>query len=255
MVMEEPAYRRIPFRDRSGYLLDPGNAGHEFLSVRHSASASPWADEDVHLHEASEEFFLLMQGELVFLVCDRLLDLHPGEILMLRPNVPHAIARGSGLIEHFGFRAPALPDRRSLGPLPPDIPGPIDFAPRELRAEWGYRAPLYDSINKNSWSIGYGKARFPSSRLVFAFLDFQSHEEANEGIGTRHRLHLHRESWEYYVVLQGAKTLLIDGQAVTVTPGEMLEVRPGVRHALLGRQAPYLGFTFRVPALDDKVEF
>ncbi|MBU1878522.1 MAG: cupin domain-containing protein, partial [Chloroflexi bacterium] len=84
---------------------------------------------------------------------------------------------------------------------------------------------------------------------------FPTEEEANAGLGTRHRLHLHARSWEYYVVLQGTKTLRIEDELVTMQPGEMVEVPPGVRHTLHSRQAPYRGLTFRVPILPDKVEF
>jgi mannose-6-phosphate isomerase-like protein (cupin superfamily) len=90
--------------------------------------------------------------------------------------------------------------------------------------------------------------------LVLAYLDFPTAEAANAGIGTRHRLHLHQKSWEYYVVLQGAKTLQVEDKTITVSAGEILEIPPQVKHMLSGRQAPYRGFTLRVPALDDKVE-
>jgi len=48
--------------------------------------------------------------------------------------------------------------------------------------------------------------------------------------------------------------LQIEDEQDIIRPGEMLEVFPGVRHTLSGRQAPFRGFTFRVPLLDDKVE-
>lgn len=253
--MEKLAYARFTFRDFTGYLLNPGNAQHDYLTICHSASVPPWNDMDVHMHEESEEYFLLLQGAFVLMVNDSLLSLQPGEIMMIKPKMPHAIVHGSGLIEHFGFRAPAVDDRRSLGLLTSEFPNYVDAGAREIRSEWGYRVPLYEPINKNCWSIGYGDARFPSSHFSLAFLDFPTHQEANAGIGSRHRVHLHQESWEYYVVLEGSKTLQIEGQEVSVAPGEMLEVPPGVRHTLLGRLAPYVGFTFRVPLRNDKVEF
>jgi mannose-6-phosphate isomerase-like protein (cupin superfamily) len=46
----------------------------------------------------------------------------------------------------------------------------------------------------------------------------------------------------------------IEDEEVVIEPGEMVEVFPGVRHTLIGRQVPYRGFTFRVPLRDDKVE-
>ena len=68
-------------------------------------------------------------------------------------------------------------------------------------------------------------------------------------------VHLHQESWEYYVVLEGSKTLQIEGQEETFALGEMHEISPGVRHVLLGRVVPYVGYAFRVPLRNDKVEF
>ena len=126
---------------------------------------------------------------------------------------------------------------------------------RELREDWGYRIPLDDARNHNCWLIGLGAARFHSPDFLLAYLDFPTHEAANAGLGSRHRLHLHRESWEYYIVLAGTKTLQIEDENVLIRPGEMVEVFPGVKHALIGRQAPYRGFTFRVPLRDDKVEY
>ena len=114
---------------------------------------------------------------------------------------------------------------------------------------------LTDPRNQDCWLVGLGQARFRSAHLSLAYLDFRTHEEANAGLGTRHRLHLHRESWEYYVVLEGTKTLRVEDQELTLQPGELLEVPPGVKHTLNSRQAPYKGFTFRVPVLDDKVEY
>jgi len=86
-------------------------------------------------------------------------------------------------------------------------------------------------------------------------MNFPTTEAASAGIGTRHRLHLHQRSWEYYAVLKGTKTLRIEDELVEVKAGEILEVPPQVRHTLFGRQAPYVGFTCRVPGeLDDKIE-
>jgi mannose-6-phosphate isomerase-like protein (cupin superfamily) len=67
-------------------------------------------------------------------------------------------------------------------------------------------------------------------------------------------LHLHRESWEYYTVFAGSKTLQVEGQSVEIR-GEILEIPPGTKHVARAIHTPYEGFTFRVPRLDDKVEF
>jgi mannose-6-phosphate isomerase-like protein (cupin superfamily) len=70
-----------------------------------------------------------------------------------------------------------------------------------------------------------------------------------------HRLHFHRESWEYYVVLQGTRSLQVEDEVVAIDAGEMLAVSPGASHVLHATCTPFEGFTFRVPLVDDKVEY
>jgi mannose-6-phosphate isomerase-like protein (cupin superfamily) len=247
-------YTRYRFQGYSRYIITPHSTGHGLVAVRHTALDTPWVDPDVHTHQTSEEYYFLLQGELRFWVAEASLTLRPNEILMVRPQVPHAIVSGEGAIEHFGIRAPAPDDRLTVGEIPPQLPPATEEHSRELRRDWGYRIPLEDARNRNCWLIGFGSARFPSAHLILAYLDLTTAEAASAGIGTRHRLHVHKESWEYYAVLQGTKTLLIEDETVTIQAGEILEVPQQVKHTLCGRQAPYLGFTFRVPVADDKVE-
>ena len=146
---EQARYAKYTFHNYSGYLIHPDNAAHPFLTVRHSGCVSPWADSDVHAHRLSEEHYLLLHGCLWFFVADSVLSLRPAEILVVKPGVPHAVIRGEGLIEHFGFRAPASSDRQSLGALPARLPRLGDEDQRELRRDWGYRIPLCDARNCN----------------------------------------------------------------------------------------------------------
>jgi mannose-6-phosphate isomerase-like protein (cupin superfamily) len=251
-----PSCAKHTFRGYTGYLISPTQTGHQLLAVRHSALVSPWVDPDVHLHETAEEIYILIRGELWFLVAGSLVTLRPGEILAIRPQIPHAIVQGKGPIEHLGLRAPALNDRQTTGKIPSQLSVTGIEDERELRCDWGYRIPLKESRNQNRWLLGHGTARFHTQNLILAYLDFPTPEMANAGIGTRHRLHLHRESWEYYTVLEGAITKRVEDRLLTVEAGEILEVPSGVRHTLHSRQAPYRGFTFRVPILgyDDKFE-
>jgi mannose-6-phosphate isomerase-like protein (cupin superfamily) len=70
-----------------------------------------------------------------------------------------------------------------------------------------------------------------------------------------HCYHAHEKSWEFYTVLEGAKTLRVEAEYVKVKAGEMLEVPPRVRHVFHELEAPFAGFTFRTPVVDDKVEY
>ena len=250
-------YARYTFRGRTGDIITTDSPGvtREMVTVGHTALVTPWSDPGVHLHQHSEEYYLLLQGKLRILVAGVLVSLKPKEILLVRPQVPHAIVGGEGPIKHIGIRAPAYRDKQPVGDIPQEIPPMIGERERELRRDWGYRIPLGASSNQNCWLIGAGTARFQSLHLILAFLNFPTTEAASAGIGTRHRLHLHQRSWEYYAVLKGTRTLQIENEVVKIDAGEVLEVPPQVCHTLYGRQPPCEGFTFRVPIdLHDKVE-
>lgn len=250
-------YARYMYRGRSGYIVDPSSpkTTQKPAAIGHTALVTPWSDPEAHLHKNAEEYYFLLQGELRVLIAETLVSLKPKEILMIRPQVPHAIVGGEGLVEHVGIRAPGYQDKQHVGDIPKELPPMSDERERELRRGWGCRIPLEVSRNQNCWLIGIGTAKFQSLHLVFAFLDFPTAETTNAGIGTRHRPHLHQTSWEYYAVLKGTKTLQIENELVEVNAGEILEVPPMVCHALHSRQAPYEGFTLRVPIdLYDKIE-
>ena len=172
---------------------------------------------------------------------------------MVQPMVPHAILGGIGRIEHFGIRAPAFDDKEIMGELEREVP-PSYENERLISGKWGHRIPLDMQRHKNCWLIGAGSALYRSQHLSMAYLDFPTEETANAGIGSRHQLHLHEKSWEYYAVLEGEKILLIENRQVTVNAGEIVEVPPNVKHTLHSRRAPFIGFTLRVPVqLDDKI--
>jgi mannose-6-phosphate isomerase-like protein (cupin superfamily) len=241
------------FEGRSGYLVAPETAAHGLLAFGHSFATRPWSDPAPHLHTAAEEFYFVLQGELWLAVAGERLTMRPREIVMVRPGVPHLVLGGVAPIEHFGLRAPTAPDKQPAEAAPPIDPG--DGEPRDLRRAWGCRVALGSSQHHNCWLFGAGSAQFEARHLALAYLNFPTPEAANAGLGTRHRLHYHERSWEYYVVLCGRKTLQIDNELVDIEPGEVLEVPPRVNHTLHSRQAPFEGFTLRVPLeLHDKVE-
>ena len=193
-------YTKRTFREYTGYFVSPDDTGHDLVTIGHSAMVEPWADGDVHLHQTAEEIYFLVHGDLWIWVDGVAYSLRPLEMLMVRPGIPHSLVRGEGRIEHFGIRAPAGDDRVSVGEVPAK-PSFGSEGERELREDWGYRLSVADAVNQNCWLFGVGHARFHTSNLILAYIDFPTEEEANAGIGTRHRLHLHRESWEYYVAL------------------------------------------------------
>jgi mannose-6-phosphate isomerase-like protein (cupin superfamily) len=246
--------RRFCFQDRSGYIIGPENTTHGLLALGHSVMARPWSDPGLHVHTAAEEFYYVRRGEVWVSVGGERLTVRANEILMVRPGVAHGVLGGAAPIEHFGIRAPTTPDKQPVvAEATPAIAG--QDGTRDLRRPWGCRAALSAAQHHNRWLFGQGAAQFEARRLALAYLNFTTPEAANAELETRHRLHFHERSWEYYAVLQGRKTLRVDDELVAIEAGEILEVPPGVKHALHHRTAPFEGFTIRVPVeLHDKVE-
>lgn len=61
--------------------------------------------------------------------------------MMVRPDVPHAVFGGTGKIEYFGIRTPALNDKQVVGQLKTDKPL-LPENERLISGKWGHRIPL-----------------------------------------------------------------------------------------------------------------
>lgn len=48
------------------------------------------------------------------------------------------------------------------------------------------------------------------------------------------QVHYHNELTEYYVILEGSGTIMLDGERVPVGPNDVIMIPPGTRHALDG---------------------
>lgn len=258
IVPHQTSYSRYTFRGHTGYIVAPWiSDATQAATIRHSAFVQPWTDRDIHLHTDSEEYYFVFHGQLQLLIQDSIFTIRPYEVLMVKPQVPHAVVGGKGPIEHFVIRLPALDDRQSVGKVPPGLDLATDETQRELQPAWGSRAPLTQARYQNCWLFGGGRARLPSDYMCLAYLSYptDASADANYWGAHPHRLHLHQKSWEYYTALKGQKVLQIEDQTVEINAGETLEIPPGVRHVAQALHTPYEGFTFRTPRLDDKVEF
>jgi len=251
-TMNPKPYAKYLFHGRSGYIVQPA-AGqeNEMIALGHTDNLEPWSDPNIHMHTISYEYYFLRQGTLYFLVNDLALTLHGLEILVLKPGAPHAIIGGEGPIEHFGIRAPGLRDKQVVAALPAAYPAFSFEESRKLVSAWGYRIPFSDGRYQNSWCLGIDQAPFHSPLLGLAHLNFPTPESARID-EKRNQRHLHRESWEYYAVLDGRKIIQIVDETVTVAPGEICVVPPNTPHQVRHRDAPYLGFTIRAPLKPDK---
>ena len=249
-------YAKYTFRDCTGYIIASwiSSVGHAPVTIRHGAAVPPWTDHDTHLHAACEEYYFVFQGELHALVDGATMTLKPHEVLMIKPGVPHAVVGGTGPIEHFVLRMPAVEDRQVVGRIPTEATAEAAGDGRVLQARWGCRVPLGEVRYQNCWLFGVGEARFHSSVMCLAYVAFPTAQSLATDRHP-HRLHLHRESWEFYVVLRGTRVLRIEQELVEIGSGEILAVPPRVKHVLHSTEPPCESFEFRVPRLNDKVEF
>jgi len=76
---------------------------------------------------------------------------------------------------------------------------------------------------------------------------------SSESPWSDHGLHAHTQSDEIYLLLQGRLDLVVAGALVALFPGEMLFVKAGIVHSVVGGVGPIEHFGFRAPALDDRV--
>lgn len=65
-------------------------------------------------------------------------------------------------------------------------------------------------------------------------------------------VHRHADSEEYYILFQGGLRLLVGGAVFTLQPYEVLMVKPGVPHAVVGGSGPIEHFVLRMPAAEDR---
>ncbi len=68
----------------------------------------------------------------------------------------------------------------------------------------------------------------------------------------RAEAHYHRVATEYYYILDGRGTMVLDGEEVVLDPGSCLEIRPGTVHAARG---DVLALVIGVPRIDDEDVF
>ena len=87
---------------------------------------------------------------------------------------------------------------------------------------------------------------FKSEKLQIVF------GKTSETCGDGHP-HLHTDSDEVYIVLEGAMRIEIDGATMIVQAGEFLCVRAGVVHQVIEMTAPAKWFVVRAPSVDDKL--
>lgn len=88
------------------------------LQIWYNHTAEPWRDSGPHLHQESDECFIVLCGTLVVEVEGDVLTIGPQEFCCFPRGVYHAVVAVRPPVETLLIRAPAAADKRYREPPP-----------------------------------------------------------------------------------------------------------------------------------------
>jgi mannose-6-phosphate isomerase-like protein (cupin superfamily) len=83
----------------------------EKLQIWYNNSESHWADPNLHLHQESDECFIVLRGKLVVEVEGQQYIIGPREFCCFPAGVYHAVVGTHPPIETFMIRTPSVDDK------------------------------------------------------------------------------------------------------------------------------------------------
>lgn len=216
----EPAYSR---------LVDVGFNRQDF----------PWRDEMPHLHTNGEEYFIVLEGRLDLEVNGYPVFVEPYQLVGVRANVPHQIIGGQAPIMNFLLRVPGgKTDKVSLNSYESPVNSLADVD----------NAVVQINLRQPHDDYTLGACLPPTHPNYSPFLDFTCVWDVEPSHEWRHeRLHFHKQREEYYFVLNGSLDFALNGSVISVNASQILGVRPGAVHKVVGGKGPVDVLFVRVP--------
>jgi len=80
------------------------------IMIGFNKAEHPWESE-LHIHEASKEFYIILKGGLTLRVGEESVEMGSHQMLVVDEGVPHTIEEYNLPIEFFTIRAPAIEDK------------------------------------------------------------------------------------------------------------------------------------------------
>jgi mannose-6-phosphate isomerase-like protein (cupin superfamily) len=229
--------------EQQGYLLgsrvpEDSPAYSQYLDIGYNQVSKPWRDEAPHYHSVSEEYFVVLQGQIDMLVEGEIVQVKPRELLAMRSEVTHQVIGGSAPIENFLFRVPGGGKDKVLAPA--GEPGG--------RATGQGSKPVLLDIHQRFSEYPLG-ACLPETHPFFSpLLDFTCVWGVDPALEwAQEQLHVHSVREEYYILLRGSLDFAIGTATVSVRAGQIFGVRPGAVHKVLGGNGPVDLLFVRVP--------
>jgi mannose-6-phosphate isomerase-like protein (cupin superfamily) len=114
--MTEPQFVR-PLPDGSDLLAgrvprSPLTFQSDQLQILYRNTDEPWSDPDAHMHQSSDECFIVLRGSLLVEIENRQYQVGPREMCFFPRGVFHRLVEAFPPVEAFIIRAPSIDDKR-----------------------------------------------------------------------------------------------------------------------------------------------
>jgi len=111
-------YQKCPIPDAFAVLsgpYPPDDLGFKSdqLQILSNSRDTPWSDPGMHKHTASDEAYMVLEGDITLMIEDERVIVGPGEICFVPAGVFHALIHVTPPYRGFVIRAPALDDKVS----------------------------------------------------------------------------------------------------------------------------------------------
>jgi mannose-6-phosphate isomerase-like protein (cupin superfamily) len=231
-------------QERHGYVIgarlpesDP--AYSPFLDVGFNRLSSSWKDALPHLHTDSEEYFILLNGRIDILIGDQCFKINRHHLLGVHANMPHQIIGGEAPIENFLIRVPGNgADKVTADSIDGFQEKSMAFNDQVIQID----------LKKSHQDYLLGTCLPVTDPNYSSLLDFTCVWDADPEIEWHNEeLHYHSQREEYYFVLGGRLNFEIDDSLVSLSAGQILGVRPGTVHRVIGGEGLVDVLFVRVP--------
>lgn len=197
----------------------------------HASTLEPGqAPHPPHTHADEEELMIIKEGTVKITIAGVRKILGPGSIAFAMPGDEHGI-------ENAGKTQATYYILKYKGKMPMNID-------RAKQAGGSFMIDLNDLKASNT---GKGYRRDFFNRATSQLAQFEMHTTALNKDSASHAPHTHVQE-EIILILRGNVTMNIDGKLIPASPGDVVFLSSGIRHALLNTgkgQCEYFAFQWR----------
>jgi len=231
-------------QERNGYVIgarlpemDP--AYSPLLDIGFNRQRHSWKDDVPHLHTDSEEYFIVLKGCINILVGGQSFIIKHHHLIGVRANMPHQIVDVEAPIDNFLIRVPGNRADKIVADSSEEF-REKSLVPNSESIRIDLKMPHQDYL------LG---ACLPITHPNYSsLLDFTCVWNVKPKIEwQKEKLHYHSQREEYYFVLGGRLDFEIENSLITLSAGQILGVRSGAVHRVVGGKGLVDVLFVRVP--------